>query len=106
MIGFGMILLILAAMPRPALCAEVCPSLTNESGFKSDEVIKGGVEITTDGSSKPVSQAQITVRCIQNGNVMAWVDIECSTRTSFTGVAGVGAEKTEANDPARFKPLA
>jgi hypothetical protein len=85
MIGFGMIL-ILVGMPRLALCAEVCPSLTNESGFKSDEVIKGGVEITTDGSSKPVSQAQITVRCIQNGKVMARVETDADGRYAVPGM--------------------
>ncbi len=79
MIGFWVILPILAGMPRQALCADVrpvCPSLTAVSGFKSDEVLKGVVEFTADESSKPVSGAQITVRCTLNGKVVARVETD------------------------------
>jgi hypothetical protein len=89
MSGLGTILLILAGMPRLALCADVkpvCPSLTGVSGFKSDEVLKGGVEFTADGSSKPVSGAQITVRCIQNRKVVARVETDADGRYAVPGM--------------------
>jgi hypothetical protein len=89
MIGFGMVLLILAGMPRLALCAEVkpvCPSLTGVSGFKSDEVLTGVVEFTADESSKPVSGAQITVRCILNGRVVARVETDPDGRYAVPGM--------------------
>jgi hypothetical protein len=89
MIGFGIILLILTGMPRVALCAEVkpvCPSLTGVTGFKSDEVLTGVVEFTDDGSSKPVSGAQITVRCILNGKVVARVETDPDGRYAVPGM--------------------
>ena len=85
----NIILLILAVIPRLALCADVkpvCPSLSGESGFKSNEVIEGGVEITTDGSSRSVSGAQITVRCIQTGNVIARVETDAAGHFAVPGM--------------------
>ena len=89
MIGFGVILPILAGMPRQALCADVrpvCPSLTAVSGFRSDEVLRGGVEFAADGWSKPVSGAQITVRCIQNRNIVARVETDADGRYTVPGM--------------------
>jgi len=89
MISFGMVVLILAGMPRLALCVEVkpvCPSLTGVTGFKSDEVLTGVVEFTDNGSSKPVSGAQITVSCIQNGKVVARVETDADGLYAVTGM--------------------
>jgi hypothetical protein len=77
---FGVILLILAIVPRSALCGDfnasgikpICPTFLGASDFRP-ESLQGVVEFSDAKPAKPVRGAEITVMC-RDGKVLAQVE--------------------------------
>jgi hypothetical protein len=95
LVGLGVVLLVLAITPQPALCADfhasgvkpMCPGPFTIYGGSDlrPEILQGVVEFTGDKSSKPVPGAQVTVMC-QDGKVLARVDTDSNGRYTVPGM--------------------